>query len=206
MKRLFTILLLSLCICGNALAAVLTIGLDMSGSNPLLHNHNFNLEAAAYIKTQIQNLQRGDVVLLKTFGDVREPKNFSTQRFEVGRSKKKLLKKINSYIVALPQEAQAQGSTQILAWFGRTRFACKAGDKVMLITDAIEASEKVNPNQLLAGAVQLPPPNEFINLEGCDITFFGLGVGRLDSEVVSLRRAWRKWFTKTGANYSEAIL
>lgn len=206
MKRLFMILLLSLCLCADALAATLTIGLDLSGSNPLLHNHSFNREAASYIKTQIAPLKRGDVVLLKSFGDVRDPKNFGTYRFEVGRGKKKLADKINAYILALPQKVQAQGSTQILAWFGRKRFTCEVGDKVMLITDGIEASEKVNPNQLLAGSAQLPPPNEFVDLSGCDITFFGLGVGRLDSEVVALRRAWRKWFAKTGANYSEAIL
>lgn len=187
-------------------AKELTIALDVSGSNPLLIDEAFNRMAAGYVAEHIQALDKGDTVVLQTFGDLREPQNFKRYAFAIKRHNgKKVAAQIAQFIKAAPSKLDAQGSTNLIAWLGRGQFGCERNSHVIVLTDGIEASEYANPNKLLSGEQALPKPNEFVSLAGCTVTFYGLGVGRLDSEVLTLRRAWSAYFAQAEAQFFAVV-
>ena len=181
-------------------AKTLTIALDLSGSNPLLNDKQFNHNAAQYVADTISHLEKGDDVVVQSFGSLDNTANFNRFELPIKRhNAKKVAGQVAQYVRALPSNSQAQGSTNLIAWFGRNSFGCEAGGQVIVLTDAIE---DVNPNHLIQGKQDLPKPNEFVQLKGCSVTFYGLGVGRLDSEMLNLRRAWTNYFESAGARFT----
>ena len=187
-------------------AKTLTIALDLSGSNPLLIDKTFNQGAVYYVSEAISALKQGDEVNIQTFGDLRDPTNFKQFMLPIKRhNAKKVARQVAGFIASLPNQQKAQGSTNLIAWFGRNQFGCSNESDIIVLTDGIEASEYVDPNKLLNGTQALPKPNEFVALSGCRVTFYGLGVGRRDKEVLALRRAWQAYFTQAGATFTAVI-
>ncbi|BBO27490.1 hypothetical protein AltI4_18780 [Alteromonas sp. I4] len=188
----------------NAEIAVLS---DLSGSNPLLSNKQFNERAKRYVLNELENLKKGTVVRLHYFGSLQATANFDDDIYEVKRHNLKAIKhNIGKAISELPTRMSPQGSTNILALFSRSQFSCGNGNQIIVLTDGIEASEYISPDKLLSGEQSLPKPNEFVSLKGCKVTFFGLGVGRSDKEATTLRRQWRDWFAAAGAEFKAVLL
>jgi hypothetical protein len=200
-------LMLVMMFINTAAAKTLSLILDLSGSNPLLIDKHFNQRAAEYVSSQIAPLKKSDVVVIKYVGSLNDTKNFKETRVSITRHNvKKVQRSVGSLIASLPQQMKAQGSTNLIALWGRNNFDCINSGQVIVLTDAIEASEYVSPNALLAGKVSLPKPNELVQLKGCDIQFFGVGVGRSDKEMLTLRRQWKGYFDAAGANFRAITL
>jgi hypothetical protein len=72
---LTTALLLMLMI-NVASAKTLTVVMDLSGSNPLLIDEQFNQRAARYVGTKIAPLEKDDNVFIKTLGSLNNTSNF----------------------------------------------------------------------------------------------------------------------------------
>ena len=186
-------------------AKTLTIGSDLSQSNPLLQDANFNQQAVSYVVAQIRALKRGDVVVLKTFGGLADSQNFKSKSFTIKRhNAKKIAKYAAHHITKLASLSEAQKSTNLVAWLQRGRFDCANDSQIILLTDGIEASEYVSPSALLLGKANLPNPNKRHQLKGCEVVFFGLGVGRPDKQNNILLDEWHGYFEKAGVPF-EAI-
>lgn len=187
---------------GEAFAKTLTIAVDLSGSSPLLSDKHFVMQSRRYVEAQIKQLEEGDVVKLKFFGSLLAPENFKQTELPITRhNKKKVAEAISFQFGKLKDNAKAQSATNLLAFLGRNKFDCHNGGKVIVLTDGIEVSEQVDPVKLITGKAQLPQPHEFVKLQGCDVIFYGLGVGRSETVTLNLRRAWHAWFTQANASF-----
>lgn len=189
-------------------AKQLTIATDVSGSNPLLRDSDFNQVAGNYAAALIAKLKRGDVVVLKQFGEINKPQNFIDKTVVIKRhNATKVANQVMRYTTGLPNKVEAQGATNLIAFLGRNDFGCADGGKLLVMTDGIEASEYANPNKLLEGKASLPAPHRLAiqNLTGCEVEFFGLGVGRYDQEALRLYDAWAAYFEQAGASFKAVI-
>lgn len=195
--------------CGLAQAKTLTIGIDLSSSNPVVGDAAFARSAAAYAQTQVAALQPGDVVEVRTFGD-RSLANVKAERVQISRRAKadKVAAKIARFIAGLPASNPAvQGSTNIVAFLEFGQFDCASGGTVLLLTDGIESSEYVDANRFLAGKPLPKPEKNF--LSGCAVTMVGLGqalVGELTPQQTKhVRTAWQTWMKAAGARFESII-
>ena len=202
MNKLLMILSLVLgCWGASAQAKSLTILVDASASNPMLINTAFNRRATEHVIEQITALKRGDSVTMQTFGSLQSADNFKKHKLAITRhNRKKVAASFAKQLLALPKAIKPQGSTNIIAWFNRNQVNCDKGGQILLLSDAIEASEYISPNDLLSGQKELPAPSEFVNVRGCEVILFGIGAGRSDSETTRLRKAWASYFDKAGAS------
>jgi hypothetical protein len=182
----------------------ITLLFDLSGSNPLLSDTRFNQSAAEFAANALKDLNRGDTVTLKSFGSLQSADNFEELTLIVERHKtKSVQRKVKNAILSLPSKAEAQSSTNIISWFNRNQPNCTQGSRLIVVTDGLEASEHIpNVNDWLDGKLALPKPSEFVQLKGCDITFYGLGVGLRDKHLNTLRRQWRDYFKEAGATFT----
>lgn len=208
LKNVIAIILLMSAVSASAIAKDLYILVDVSASNPLLLDKAFNKRSALFTVQKVSQLKRYDTVKLQTFGSLQSVENFEQKTLKVSRhNHKKISAAIASYLLSLPETVKPQGSTNVLAWFNRNSLDCsKVKHTILIITDGVEASEYVNPKRLLSGKQSLPAPSEFVNVRGCEVLMFGVGVGRLDSETMRLRKAWSQYFEQAGATFSSVSL
>jgi hypothetical protein len=203
----FSIILLLSCAALSAQAKTLTIGIDLSGSNPLLSHGNFAFIASQYATDEINKLNNGDIVQVKTFGSRADVLNLLNSTFEISRrmNTKKIAGVVAQYIQSLPeQKAIAQSSTNLLAWLEFTSgFNCTDNSHILVITDALESSSYVDGNQLLQGKKKLPKPD--VDLRGCALTFYGLGAGWQAKFVKVVRNEWANWAEQAGATFTAII-
>ncbi len=188
-------------------AKTLTIGIDLSGSNPLLTHEHFADAAARHAMRTIEALKEGDVVHVRTFGAREDARNLLNHSATIGRRMRaqKVAQAVGDFLRGLPkQSSSAQASTNLLAWleFG-SGFSCADGSEILLITDGIESSSLVNAKALLDGKVRLPNPS--VDLKGCTLTFYGLGAGLPAQYVKRLRAEWSAWAQKSGATFAALI-
>lgn len=202
---LITSLLLTSSLCAHA--KTLTIGIDLSGSNPLLSHENFAYSASRYIGREIVKLKTGDSVQIKTFGARGEAQNLINQQLTISRRLKpaKVAQLVENYIRSLPgQKDIQQSATNLIAWLEFTNgFACKASSNILVITDGLESSSYVSGKALLAGKKKLPTPD--VDLSGCTLTFYGLGAGWSAQHVKRIRNVWRDWAKQAGASFNAII-
>jgi len=195
------------CVTFSALAKMLTIGVDLSSSNPLLTNKNFAYVASQYVTVQINQLKKGDVVQVKTFGARGDLSNLLNTSFKISRRLRahKVAKIVSKYLLSLPARKDvAQSSTNLVAWLELTNgFDCGAGGQILVITDAIESSSLISDQQLLQGKQALPQPD--VSLKGCHLTFYGLGAGQELQVVKTLSQAWTNWAGQAGATFTAII-
>lgn len=188
--------------CLGAQARTLTIGVDLSGSNPLLSHEDFAAQAAQHAARAIHTLKEGDVVRLRSFGARHDASNLPVRSVTISRRHRapEVARAVAAYLRSLPgQTDRGQPSTNILAFLELgSDFGCEERGSILLITDGLESSSVVSARALLDGKVELPAAES--SLRGCALTFYGLGVGRELREAQQLRRAWTKWAQKAGAN------
>ncbi len=188
-------------------ARTLTIGLDLSGSNPLLGDRNFADQAARHAVRAIEALKSGDVVRVKSFGARDDARNLLDRSVTIGRRMRsaRVAKAVGDYLRSLPEQAQAgQSSTNLLAWleFG-SGFGCEEEGQILVITDGLESSSLVDGRALIAGKARLPAPQ--VSLKGCALTFYGLGAGWPATQVRTLRDEWSRWAEKAEARFTPII-
>ncbi|CAA0107144.1 Uncharacterised protein [Halioglobus japonicus] len=207
MKKTVAVTLLGALLSLGANAKTLTIGIDLSGSNPLLRHENFAYMAAQYASHEINTLNNGDVVTVKTFGGREDVSNILSGSYTLSRrmKAKKIADEVAGFLQSLPaQTEQSQSSTNLLAWleFG-SGFDCNDDSRILVITDALESSSMLDGTSFLQGKQGLPKPD--VDLTGCHITFWGLGAGFPHASVKFIRNEWRTWSETAGASF-EAII
>lgn len=190
-----------------AAAKTLLIGLDASGSNPLLTNEQHAANVANELGKAVRELDFGDTVVLELFG---YHGVLDAPRMEIPISKryrpKAVARAIAKIVAALPAKAkdgtlQSHGATNILS-FLRTRaeqLECRNGDVIWVHTDGIEHSDAVRGDALLSGRAQLPPPGNQ-HLSGCAVTMTGIGAGRQSLVAKRLKEVWEAYLEAAGAN------
>ena len=112
---------------------------------------------------------------------------------------------LSQFIKSLPTRTNiAQGQTNILSFLEfHSGLGCEAGGKVLLLTDGVESSSTVSAQALAEGKTQLPKPD--VSLQGCALTFYGLGAGLPPEMVKHIRSAWQSWAEQAGAEFSAVI-
>lgn len=206
MKQIIAVLLLGLTSMG-ASAKTLTIGVDLSGSNPLLSHQNFAYMASLYAAEAINALKNGDVVTLKTFGGREDVHNILSGSYTITRRMKTedVAGAVAQFLQSLPAEKErSQSSTNLIAWleFG-SGFNCTDDSQILLISDGLESSTTLDGGSFLQGKKGLPPPD--VDLSGCQIIFWGLGAGFPHGSVKFIRNEWRAWSDQAGASFTAII-
>lgn len=186
----------------------LIVLVDVSQSNPMLTDKNFNRRAAEYVFAATKALNKGDTVSVQTFGSLTDTQNLNIKSQTVSRhNSKKVANSVGRYVMSLPEQIAGQGSTNLLSWFNRNAFDCsQEAHHILVITDGLEASEYVNPQRLLDGKQALPAPTEFVNLAGCDVTFYGVGSGMHDRSALHLRKVWGEYFKQAKVRFKDVPL
>jgi hypothetical protein len=112
---------------------------------------------------------------------------------------------LSQYIRSLPDQSDAsQSSTNLIAYLEFTSgFDCAHGGQVIVITDGLESSNLVSGAALIEGKAGLPKPQ--VDLQGCQMTFYGLGAGWPPQATRYVRGEWTAWFEQAGANFSAII-
>lgn len=204
-KTIMTLILI--CAVSAAQAKTLTIGIDLSGSNPLLAHKNFAHIASQYVTNEINKLNNGDTVNVKTFGSRAVAENLLNTSFQISRRVKpeKVAGVVAQYIQSLPEKVDvAQSSTNLVAWLDFTSgFNCTDAGQILVITDGIESSTYVDGNDLLQVKKGLPKPD--VDLKGCSLTFYGLGAGLPPQAVRNIRNEWVRWSEQAGAIFTAVI-
>ncbi len=206
MRKIFTTLLLVFA-ASTAQAKTLTIGIDLSASNPLLSHKNFAHIASQYVTSEITKLKDGDIVNVKTFGSRKDALNLLNHSFQISRRLKseKIAGIVAQYIQSLPEQKEvSQNSTNLVAWLEFTSgFNCADNSQILVITDALESSSYVDGNLLLQGKKSLPKPD--VDLKGCGLTLYGLGAGWMPQQVKIVRKEWERWAEQAGAAFTAII-
>ncbi len=202
-RAALAVAILSAALATPAAAKTLTVTLDKSGSNPLLADPHFAASAAAYVASKVQALEEDDVVRLRSFGARSAASNLLDQDFVISRrlKAKALAKSLKAYIQSLPDhKAEAQGSTNIVAALEfDSGLDCAGGGSVLLLTDGLEASSYMNPDDFLAGKRHLPKPDA--DLKGCEVIFYGLGAGLPAPSAKFIRQEWRAFVSAAGGKF-----
>lgn len=187
-------------------AKTLHIAIDVSASNPMISSVPFAKIISKRVSNQILALPLGNHVSLRTFGHL---KLDNLQQFDVKLTRKakpeKVAKAVSKFMNNIPRGGvEPQQSTEIIAQLEWGEYDCSAGDIILLITDGIEASSLVNPNELLDGTAKLPlPDDEF--LKGCAVQMIGIGKAANGSwpsvSVKHLLREWKIYMKASGAMF-----
>lgn len=191
----------------DASAKTLTIGIDLSGSNPLLVHENFAYSASNYVSGEIAKLKSGDSIQVKTFGARNDAMNLINQRITINHKNRpeKVAQIVGQLVRALPERANIeQSSTNLVSWLEFSDgFACDQSSEILVITDGIESSSYVGGQDFIEGKKGLPVPD--VNLKGCTMTFYGLGAGLQPQYVKTIRKAWMKWSDNAGVIFKAVI-
>lgn len=205
MKRTASLLFsLGAAFAGPAQAKTLTIGLDVSASNPVVGSPSFAKAAGAHAGKAVAALAPGDTVVLRVIGD-RRVENARSETITITRRMPAAMagRKIGAYIAALPARLQGdgQGETSIIAWFTLNDFKCAEDGAVIVYTDGVENSEVISGDRFLAGR-PLPKP-EARNLNGCAVSMIGVGQsaqGEIPLKTITrMTSAWAAWLKAAGA-------
>jgi len=189
-------------------ATMLTIGIDMSGSNPVLSSPDIAVASGRLVKSRIAALEPGDVVVLKTLGNL-SAANARSERFLISkRNQMKVAAQIAGYVATLPAKKLAgQESTNLVAWYEFGEFDCAHHGAILTISDAIEGSAEISAKQFLSGKPLPKPKTPF--LTGCAVQIVGLGTdtdGRLTPvQTRHIRNTWQSWMTAAGATFNAII-
>jgi hypothetical protein len=206
MKKLY-VAIAALTVGHGVIAKTLTVALDFSGSNALIADQSFATMAANAVYKDISNLEMGDTVNVVSFGARGGADNIPVRSVVLSSKKrpKSAAKKVANLVSNLPSTVtEGQTNTNIVSFFQFTSgFNCVDGSKIFLITDGLEASSYVAPSEFKSGLKSLPEPG--VDLSGCEVMFYGLGVGQDQIAVGNMRKAWKEFIGKSGATYKDYI-
>ncbi|PJN94176.1 hypothetical protein CNY89_16055, partial [Amaricoccus sp. HAR-UPW-R2A-40] len=158
----------ALTIATGAFGAELWVGFDLSDSSPLLNEDTVALSAGTMVATAVRSMQRGDAVMLRSFGEagVSEQQINITINLTGQQRPDRIAAELETLIASLPERArqgqlQLEGRTNLMGWLERVgpTLNCNATPtKVIVLTDGIEWSDAIQGDDLLQGA-PLPAPS-----------------------------------------------
>lgn len=184
-----------------------TVLLDKSGSSPLFISEEFKEASINYLGMRVGEMNEGDVIIVRAFGSLDVAANMKVRPLYIKRHNKKKVARILARIIKHSGKADSvQNATNLHAWFGRNKLDCKNGAELIALTDGIESSEYISATHFLNGTKTLPKVHENANLAGCNIHYFGIGLGRSDKETTVLRKAWNTYFKSADAQFEATAL
>lgn len=184
-----------------------TVLLDESGSSPLFISEEFKEAAINYLGMRVGEMSEGDVIVVRAFGSLDVASNMKKKTLYIKRhNKKKIARTLAGIVKHSGKPDTVQNATNLHAWFGRNELDCKNGAELIALTDGLEASEYISATNLLKGTQALPKVHENAHIAGCNIHYFGLGLGRSDKETTILRNAWKAYFDAADAQFTSTAL
>jgi len=133
--------------------------------------------------------------------------NLINHSLKISRTNKadKVGKIVEQQIRSLPKQKNVeQSATNLIGWLEFTNgFACDQSSEILVITDGIESSAYISGKDFVSGKKGLPKAD--VDLEGCSLTFYGLGAGWPPRQVKTIRNAWRNWASEAGATFKAII-
>lgn len=190
-------------------ARVLTIVIDLSSSSPYLSAPKFSDLAAAAAAKRVEQMALGDMIRVKTFGDV-GGNNLGQFEVRIDRRHRaaQVADAIRALLAGLPKTLiSPQSSTHLIALLEFQNFACAEQSQILIFTDGIESSESLDAKHFIRGASL--PAAEVNVLKGCQVTMIGLGQaaeGSLSpSQIKHIRSAWTTWMQQSGADFEARI-
>jgi len=193
-------------------AARSLMAVDISGSSTFLVDQNSADDAGEFVEKYIAGLEAPHDLYMVSVGDVGRARRVIDVRATVTKTRassaRKLAKQFGAFFRSLPSISQrgdlkAQGTTSLVAFLRSLKPLCAGGASVMIFSDGIEFSSKVDGNAFAAGKVSLPKPDSAF-LTGCSVTMLGIGQVKstLSSDGLEERLApeWEKFLADAGAN------
>lgn len=186
----------------------LVIGVDLSTSNPLVHDDAFAAKVGARIAPMIESLAPRSRIMLRSFGAYNSSANLPltldiTIAPKTARADE-MAKFLSTIIAGVPKmvregRLQAQMSTNIVPFLQNTSrtIDCRAmPTHVILATDGVEDSQVA---RLKRRSSTLPPP-QGAYYAGCEeLLILGLGRGlNSPSDTERLRAEWTLWAQRAG--------
>ena len=186
----------------------IVIGIDLSGSNPLVRDDAFAYKVSQRIQPYIANLAPRSKVILRSFGAYNSSANSPLSLDLVIAPKtaraEAMATLISSVIAGVPQmvrqgRLQVQSSTNIVPFLlNVSRIVdCRAmPTHVFLASDGLEDSQVAN---LQRRSATLPPPPGAV-FAGCqELAILGVGRGLgSPAETERLRSEWANWARAAG--------
>jgi len=212
MKNFLFSLVFSTLLASSATAKTLLIVLDISTSVPLVYDDSFARNAGTFTKNKVAKLSLGDSVNIRLFGEYGAATNNKTLSFKISRKHRPsdVASAVYKIISAIPQAVRTgkitpQTSTNLLGYLEDEsyRISCsKSPTEILILSDGVEASIYVSPQELVTGKKNLPYPKTKI-LSGCNLTMVGIGKmqkGSSPTVTTNVIAAWRNWSKKAGIN------
>ena len=192
---------------------VTIIGVDISGSAPLVLNQAIADNAASYLKSAVIAMQPGERLRVLSIGRAGIAERAIDLKATIGnRSQDRpevIASQLERFFRSLPGKVEAgsmatQNATSLIDFLeGFEAHDCTAiATRIILFTDGLEASHRVSQADLVSGKAVLPMPKTSY-LKGCDIEI--RGVGQLNSGEFSdglfarLKPQWAAFFETAGA-------
>lgn len=207
MKNLIFVLALSFAL--PSFAKTLTIGIDISGSNPVVSSPEFAKVAAQHVKRKVSALQLGDVVEIRPIGD-RSMANFKVERIQINRRNRadKVSDMVARYVGSLPTRNFAGGSaSNILSFLEFGQFKCADKSAIFLLTDGIENSQYISGQDFILGKPFPAPETNY--LAGCEVTMLGIGQnvgGEIPPLILrNMLTTWKTYMQTAGATFTPVV-
>lgn len=196
-----------------AASGVTIIGLDISDSVPLAMSQTIANQVAGTIETHILGLPAGHRIRVLSMGDSGAAKREIDYRQEIGtkaRSKARMVAQdIGGRIRSIPGMVKAgklsqQTSTNIVEFLqSLDTLDCHAEPvSIILVTDGVEWSSRVDGRKIIAGTAKIPAPSGRV-LDGCNVAMYGVGQQRADWSSDGLydrlKQQWRSFIEDAGA-------
>ena len=194
----------------------LVIGLDMSGSNPLVEDRDYARKAGARVAGQIVDLPVRSEVIIRPLGAYNSTANDGLRMDFVVSSKNRpdmLAANVEQLIAGIPDYVQSgqlrsEGFTNILAFLENMMQVVDCGSMqstYILVSDGVEDSEYANLRQNTAAL-----PADVLRTTGqpChELQILGLGRGLTSpQDTKRIRDEWRAWAQEgEGAPFSRFV-
>lgn len=194
--------------CASTNADVLSIGLDVSGSTPIL-DKSFMQSVLPQLSTEIQKLPLGSVVKVFNIGDDKVmPINIDllVQRTTTNRGAPadELAKTVPTMIFSYSQKllsgsARLHGESSLSPAVYDAAKACQENKpcKFFFLTDGMEHQPGVIewPRQFKKPLPKIPN----LNLKGMSVTMYGVGTGVSSEARLQIEQHWNTWLKDAGA-------
>ena len=185
----------------------IVVGIDLSSSNPLIHDDAFASKVAARVGPMIAALAPHSRVLLRSFGaynsDANGPLALDVVIAPKSARADDIAKLISGVIAGVPKmvrqgRLQEQNATNIVPFLQNTARVVKCASMpttIILASDGVEDSQVA---KLKRRSATLPPPSAIFL--GCEELMI-LGIGRglnSPSDTERLRTEWTTWAQSAG--------
>ena len=195
-------------------AGLAIVGVDISASAPLTADPVVAGNAATWLGEQISAMSPGDRLRIVSVGRAGIADRAIDLRATLGNRTRDrppvVARQVRDYIAGLPRMAASgqlasQDMTSLVDFLeGLAGHDCNATPtRIILFTDGVESSVRINDRDLAAGKISLPRPNTPF-LKGCVVELRGVGQlragGGSDGLYARLKPVWQTYLEAAGAS------